>query len=42
MVIVFRKYDKLNDKGYVPQETIILNDDIIFNKIWIVIIPNFC
>lgn len=26
-------YDKLNDKGYVPEETVIVNGDIIIGKV---------
>lgn len=28
-----RSYDKLNDKGYAPEETTVLNDDIIIGKV---------
>jgi DNA-directed RNA polymerase II subunit RPB2 len=31
--ISLRSYEKLNDKGYVPEETMIVNDDIIIGKV---------
>ena len=31
--VSLRSYDKLNDKGYVPEETMVVNDDIIIGKV---------
>jgi DNA-directed RNA polymerase II subunit RPB2 len=31
--VSLRSYDKLNDKGYIPEETMVTNDDIIIGKV---------
>jgi DNA-directed RNA polymerase II subunit RPB2 len=31
--VSLRSYDKLNDKGYAPEETLVTNDDIIIGKV---------
>jgi DNA-directed RNA polymerase II subunit RPB2 len=33
MNIKFGSYDKLNDKGYVPEETPVVNGDVLFGKV---------